>query len=434
MKLLLLFGILNEESEMKALINCILGVIFCGLINVSTACAASVDQKHSRINSNQIDKMLSSKVWDAQSRQNTYGLLRNLFEYSLSPKQMPFRRTLTYFIANGHEISYCTREGKFSAEVLSVYFEAAVRHWTVGVAQWLEKDGKSEEFKYLIDEQFTKPIKFINKGTCSDETNIEGVGIILSSNVEDCGRETRSFYRGGTVENDRTPKICLLDTEIDAIRKKTVEFALNLPAFYANRKQIPDGQPKPSVEEYIKDFEEGKRLVSLDAQVTQDNLAYIQTLWTENESENPPKYFEINEDSFYAMVHETGHAFGLSDEYIDDKTGYNYNPIYSSPYRGTGIMNDSFSMRLNGDDVTGIIVLFNIATDRYQSFEALDGSPLIIQDGRYPQLPFQFKDITDKEQRKKFKKEWKKFKNPQIRIQRKDTAEQYQERIEKMLK
>ena len=287
---------------------------------------------------------------------------------------------LIYKFVKSDTINYCTygSEPMTQDKYLSLFFEAAFRYWTLGSAQMLESSDRKNEFKDII-QTLKKPFKLNYLGRCGKNTlGKADIEIISDENFCD-DYDGHSYFSDKKTAFKSGLSICLSKKQKD-IRVTTAAdlFGLQIPLSKISKKRLAKGL------EFLENLK-NKKIAPLAP-----NIGHI-----------PP--------SFCIMLHETGHAFGLSDEYANEK---NQHKNYSSPYRGDGIMNTR--CELMPDDITGLIVLIDKTSGKERTFRPLDNLPGMIKDGRFL-LPEDASKITEQDL-KKLKRELRISKNEYIRL------------------
>ena len=302
-----------------------------------------------------------------------------------SSQRMEDRYLLHKFVLSDG-ISYCTygSEEIINDEQISLFFEAAFRYWTLGSAQWLEDSGRKEEFSDII-QLLKKPFKLNYLGRCGDNT-IGQTDIEIISNSEKCwDKENRSFLSVVNTPFGSPLSICLVTKKDFLDRKITLLIGKRVLSMPRIKKENLDRTFR-----YMSDLAKG---------TTQVDTAYND-------------FFTV---PFCTMLHETGHALGLSDEYA---SANNQSQKYSSPYRGDGIMNSLCFLK--ADDVTGVIVLLDKATKKERTFRPFENIPGIIKNGRFI-LPTDSENISEKDN-KKLIKDLRISKNKYIHLMKKYKA------------
>lgn len=262
-------------------------------------------------------------------------------------------------------ISYCTYGSKkrISDKYISLFFETAFRYWTLGSAQWLENSGRNDEFKDII-QTLKKPFKLNYLGRCGSNT-IGKTDIEIISDSKKChNKDYRSFLSGENAPFKSPLFICLLEHK-DSMNKRTHLLTERLSV------------SKPPIK---------KRKL-------ERTYRYMENL-TKGKTQIDPSYNDFFTIPFCTMLHETGHALGLSDEYPNVN---NQSRIYSSPYRGDGIMNTFCALK--ADDVTGIIVLLDKITNKKRTFRPFDNIPGTIKNGRFI-IPDNLENMSKKDNAK----------------------------------
>ena len=263
------------------------------------------------------------------------------------------KKYLGYIFVNSDKLVYCTVSAKKKApdEMLALMFEASFRTWTTGVANTLEKSKRKEEFRDVI-ELLRKPFTLINNGPCGDmfDKSLKvDIQIVSDPDYKSCKGtympKDRSFFL-----NSDTHTICFLH--------EGSFFKYTHALFLAG------------------DFS----LYNIGPLANKMNINYLNKLAL-GTAGHEPLFFKMTWEAFFTILHETGHAFGLGDEYLDAFVGNSYDTKYSSPYRGVGVMSGN-SYYPAGDDITGMIVLLDKFSNKKRSFRPLDDMPILITNGK----------------------------------------------------
>lgn len=274
---------------------------------------------------------------------NTWGLLRTTHEAA------SYRRYLIYKFLKSDSIAYCTYGGAPMIEdkYLSLFFEASFRYWTLGTAKWLEKSERRAEFEDII-QTLNKPFTLNYMGRCGENTKGK-VDIEILSDQNLCNfYKDRSYFTYHQTAFRSGISICILEKQKNMRINSSIDIlGLEIPLSKISKKKFAKGI------NYMHDLKNG------EVSSMYDNLKNVPyTLCT--------------------MLHETGHAFGLADEYSSQR---NHDPAFSSPYRGEGIMNNWCT--LSADDITAMIALTDKNSGKERTFRPLDNLPGMIKNGQF---------------------------------------------------
>lgn len=290
-----------------------------------------------------------------------------LLNQTINPRYR--KTTLIFKFIKNESISYCTYSEKtfLDEKYLSLFFEASFRYWTLGVAQWLENSPRKEEFEDII-QTLSKPFKLNYLGQCGKDTKGKtDIEIIADNKICRKTEGTAAYCLFNENENRSPISICTFDKNKDVRFKAILEIInLEIPIDKIRKNKFSETL------EYLTQLKRG------EISPLSDKAKYI-----------PP--------SFCRILHETGHAFGLSDEY---KGPVNHHATYSSPYRGTGVMN--MECELTSNDITGMIVLIDNIKNKKRTFTPLEDLPGIIKDGIF--ITPEIDNIKDREKVNKFRK------------------------------
>ncbi len=284
-----------------------------------------------------------------------YGHLGNLFLWE-NNQNTPNTKYLSYKFIHQKEISFCTKgspedwQKPISAEVLSRYFQAAFWEWTRGTAQYLRQSGRGEEFADVIA-LLEKPFKLVDLGVCQKEMSVRpDIEISASSSFQN---KTAAYYNQSGMRFGGDSHIRFLSPSL-----KTSEDLLprkrNLVEAYIQ--SAAEGTPKPAG-------------ITLD-DITQNQAERVVIgKWTAKDNYRRKYHNQL----FTTMLHEVGHAFGLTDQdkqlrSVQSSPGPlsqygahgEQRQVFRTPYISYGLMSFNFYYaRRTADDVMGLITIFD---------------------------------------------------------------------------
>lgn len=268
--------------------------------------------------------------------------------------------SLTSRLLHYDTISYCTYSGEMGTDqqTLSLFFEAAFRRWTLGIANYIEKSGRAEKFPFVMS-FLKKPIKLDYMGQCV-KNSPRRADIEIISDIGECkprkfneGSQVTSYFIGGQGAKNYRPFVSRSAICIDIkFSPKEARARLQFDSPKMNLFKISEKRYK-AVEEYIENLAKG-----------------IITPAPED-----LKYHEV----FFIMTHEVGHAFGLADEYYGARNICHNGLI--TPYRGEGIMNRNFL--ISPDDVNGMILAIHSIARKEISFKPFGDIPGMIENNKF---------------------------------------------------
>jgi len=221
-----------------------------------------------------------------------WGVLDTVEEHNDSSTQ------LIYKIAYNKPITYCI--DNFSQEktpVLSAEVSRAFTDWTQGSVSLINESGRGVEFKD-ISEILSKPVKLqeVPCGKIKGDDN-DFSDAFLAVNRKRKQRDTADVH------------FVFSDTKAQTLNDGSVEYG-----WYAAAQKDSRGQ--------------------YSAQVI---------------------FITSHKDRYVTLLHEIGHAIGLSDQYLDGR--YNSNPRYGTSQERASVMNDE--NQITCDDADGIINLLD---------------------------------------------------------------------------
>lgn len=250
---------------------------------------------------------------------------------------------ITYCIANPD-----AKRQTVSADNLSLLVEAAMREWTYGIALRIRQAGRAEEMQDIL-KLLEQPLTLQRLPSCDltkhtsfsslfPHFNPRGsradIMFILSERY--CshlsGRYTSFFdsnYPGSS------PYICL-----GAYASSPIQKTNPLPQIYEVIGPFLSEQQRQALAQTLPLFR----------QVASGKYTYQQQqdLWMIN------RLFEYDGQSLFSIItHELGHAFGLADEYLQQRP-----PQYASRSPGENIMADIYQP-ISCDEVDGMITLLD---------------------------------------------------------------------------
>ncbi len=270
-------------------------------------------------------------------------------------------------------ISYCTYTGVdgTDSESLSLYFKAAFNRWTLWVADYIEKSGRAEEFPYAM-QILKKPVTFHYLGECS--TQKAEADIALLSGVEGCTpKEGNHFIGTSHTINPVGNKVVPLSTYN---AQSAICIAYKLSKKDETKRIYAVSRTRTATMKIAAErYELGEQFIQ--------NLA-------EGIVTSEPEYLEFH-NIFYAVSHEMGHAFGLSDEY---KVSNHTQDGTASPYRGDGLMARPANM--TDDDINGMIVLIYSLGNKTISFKPFGNLPGTVLDNKFI-LPIDENELSDED-------------------------------------
>lgn len=271
--------------------------------------------------------------------------------------------SLSSKIIKSDNISYCTYSGPEGTDeaTLSLFFKAAFTRWTLGVADYIEKAGRVEEFPYAM-QILQKPIELKYFGQCSKRNNTADIALV--SDIEGCPINNISHYAG-------------YYHPVSADGKKAVNFpALNAQSVICIAKKFSERKTRANFR-ITTPIE--LNLLKISKKRYQKVKNYIENL-AQGITAAPPEdlhYFDV----FRTMTHEVGHAIGLSDEYSDLVAALHTNRSSTSPYRGNGMMN--VLHLITDDDVNGIITLLYSLSKKKITFKPFGEMPGMIVNNKF---------------------------------------------------
>ena len=262
---------------------------------------------------------------------------------------------LAYRLQTADTLRYCVnlvppKNPLVSAEQVDTLVRVALREWTYGIALRIRQSGREKEFKDIV-ELLEKPLALepvtgcaglaTNNSLPSNDTTADIVFLISDKRCQKLRGKATSFY--APAEPGHVPFICVQDTtQANPLR------------------DIPAGEYIPQA-----NSESGRQLLQNRLQVferiatadysTEDQ----QTLWQTN------RFFAYDGPTLFAtFMHETGHAFGLGDEYLSERPD-----TYASRQPGEGIMHNLYNS-VTCDEINGMITLLDRVAGRERTFQS----------------------------------------------------------------
>lgn len=248
-------------------------------------------------------------------------------------------------LLTNHTIRYCIlipeEENEFlSSEQADTLIQVALREWTHGIALRIAEANRAEEFHDIIT-LLEQPLHLLRQPQCNTQalplwqdfynssSSAPKTDIMFVFSNGYCGYISRApaFYSF----NEGNPFICA---------NRHYENPLRLPTEqdYFPEINIPDAP----ILKY-----QGSATFQQAASGSYDS-ALQKKLWA-------IEYIFMTRDSSYfsMLIHETGHAFGLADEYLEKRAG-----PYKSRKRGEGVMQIGYG-KIGCDEIDGIITLID---------------------------------------------------------------------------
>ena len=264
---------------------------------------------------------------------------------------------LAYRLLADSSIRYCIavpteKTLQVAPQHANVLIQAALREWTHGIALQIRQAGRAEEFPDILA-ILEKPLTLSNVAGCesltnpahkwisSNNTKADIVFLVSTKQCERKFKETASFY--SPADRNRLPLICL------------------------QTQQSENPLREISSQEYVPmaDTKEGanilqQRFALFDTVAKGEySTATQQKLWETN------RFFSYDRPTLFATIaHELGHAFGLRDEYLDDRP-----EIYASKQPGNGIMKRLYDP-MSCDEVDGMITLLDRLNNTSRTFHS----------------------------------------------------------------
>lgn len=287
----------------------------------------------------------------------------------------PYSYLLSTRLIHMENISYCTYTGKEGTdpESLSLFFKAAFNRWTLWVADYIEKSGRAKEFPYAM-QILKRPVALQYLGACSKQNAEADIAII--SGVERCSytsKSTNHFIGTSQAIDSSGNKVVPLSTY-------NAKSAICIVHKFVKKDEIKRLYVTPRTR--TDTMELARERYSHGEQFIQNLAEGIVT--------PEPEYLEFH-NIFYAVSHEIGHAFGLSDEY---KVSNHTQDGTASPYRGDGLMARPANM--TDDDINGMIVLIYSLGNKTISFKPFGNLPGTVLDNKFI-LPIDESELSDED-------------------------------------
>ncbi len=271
--------------------------------------------------------------------------------------------SLSSKIIKSNNVSYCTYSGQNGTdeETLSLFFKAAFTRWTLGVADYIEKAGRTKEFPYAM-QILKKSIDLKYLGQCSKQNNTADIALV--SDIEGCEIDSYSHYAG-------------YYEPVSADGRKAVNFpALNAKSVICIAKKFSEKKTRANfrISTPIE-----LNLLKISKKRYQKVTDYINSLAKGITAKEPEDLYYF--DVFRTMTHEVGHAMGLADEYSCLAATLHTNRSSTSPYRGNGMMN--VLHLITADDINGIITLLYSLSAKKISFKPFGEAPGMIINNKF---------------------------------------------------
>ena len=275
---------------------------------------------------------------------------------------------LAYRLLTADSIRYCLavpaeKIWQVTPQEADTLIRAALREWTHGIALRIRQAGRAEEFPDILA-VLEKPLTLSNVPGCeslanpthkwisSSNTKADIVFLVSSKQCERKFKETASFY--SPAEKNRLPLICL------------------------QAQQNENPLQEISFQEYVPmaDTKEG-------ANILQQRFALFDTVAkggysteTQQELWETNRFFSYDRPTLFATIaHELGHAFGLRDEYLDERP-----EDYASKQPGTGIMQRLYDP-ISCDEVDGMITLLDRLNNTSRTFRSFCSNRNVLENG-----------------------------------------------------
>lgn len=245
---------------------------------------------------------------------------------------------------------------------LALMTESALREWTYGIALRIRQAGRANEFQDILS-VLEKPLSLQRVSVCdlSKHPAISSVYPQLDPNGEKadltilfapqyCTQlkgEINSFFVFDY--KDTTPFICLNGRHSNSVRPPQKD-----DYFPSLAQPKPENAPLSNKDLVFNSPSWFKRVAQ--GGYTAEEQAYF---WRLN------RLFEYDGHTFFdILVHETGHAFGLADEYLPSRP-----KRYASTEAGGGLMKDAYQT-ISCDEIDGMITLLDRFSGKQRTFKS----------------------------------------------------------------
>lgn len=266
---------------------------------------------------------------------------------------------LAYQLLHKNEITYCLFTDPRDEQALppahtDLFIQSALREWTYGIALRIRTAGRAGEMQDILD-VLEKPLTLTRLPACDLRAHklpapkhpeaapaVRTPDITFIASREYCYQVRDwdiSFY--AAEYQNSPPFICLYDT-----------YAQNPLRSISEQEYIPD-RDTPDGQQML------KRRADVFSRVAGGDYdeSTQRFLWDIN------RFFSYDEQTVFSIIaHETGHAFGLGDEYLSSRP-----EVYSSAQPGEGLMCSGYQP-VGCDEVDGMITLLDRFSGKKRTF------------------------------------------------------------------
>ena len=261
-------------------------------------------------------------------------------------------------LLDSRTISYCVEMPEEETDFLDrtqarAMIEVALREWTHGIALRIAAAGRADEFKDILP-VLDAPLRLVAQPQCNKAAlplwkdfyasapsapSVDLMFVFSTPYCSSTGAHATSYY----AINGQEPFICSL---------RRYESPVRTPS---EQDYFP---PMAKVENQAELQRQGAALFA-QAKAGKYDGALQKKVWAVN------YIFSYDDATYFSIaVHEIGHAFGLADEYLEERAGE-----YKSLQPGEGIMRRAYQ-EIGCDEIDGMITLIDRARGTQRKFKS----------------------------------------------------------------